>query len=348
MKTISFITISGVIIFSFLSCSKQVPASSQQEEIICVKAETLVETNASVPIHCSGVLTSKRMIKLSFKTGGIISHIAVDEGSQVKKGQVIATLDMTEISAQVNQARLAYEKTERDLNRVKNLYTDTVATLEQLQDATSAYQAAMETKNIAEFNQQYSLITAPANGRIIAKLAEEHELVGTGMPVLVFSEQGTDEWIVRAGISDKDIIRIKKGDKAQVEVDAFPGVVFPASVSLISEAADPQSGTFEVEIAVTPNSEKFLNGLVAKVKIEPMNGHLVTLVPPEAVTEADGHKGYVYVVEKADSTAKKIPVTIAYLQNSEVAVIEPLNKMGLVITKGAAYLEDGSKISLSK
>ncbi len=348
MRTTFFIISSAFLIYTVASCSRKIPKTAKNEEVICVKAETLTETNASIPIYCSGILTSKRMIKLSFKTGGIISTIAVEEGSHVTKGQVIATLEMTEISAQVKQAKLAVEKAERDLERVRNLYADTVATLEQLQDATSAYDKAKEDMSIAEFNMQYSSITAPANGRIIAKLAEEHELIGPGMPVLVFSEQGKDEWIVKAGISDKDIIRIKKGDKAKVEVDALPGKLFPASVSQLSEAADPVSGTFEIEIAVDPGSEKFLNGLVAKATIESLNTQPVTLVPPEAITDADGNKGYVYVVVTADTTAKKIPVTIAYMQHDKIAIIEPVNKSGLVITKGAAYLEDGAKIKLAE
>jgi multidrug efflux system membrane fusion protein len=346
MKTISFPIIAIIIAVIFNSCSGETPVATETDEAICVRAENLTETNASVPVQCSGILSSKKMVKLSFKTGGIIAAINVEEGSKVKKGQLIATLDMTEISSQVNQAKLAFDKAKRDLDRVKNLYNDTVATLEQLQDATSAYEAAKENKNIAEFNLRFSSITAPANGRIIAKLAEEYELIGSGMPVVVFSGEGKDEWIVKAGIADKDAISIKKGDKAEISIDAFPDRIFPAIVTQLAESADPLSGTFDVEITVDPQNERFLNGLVAKVKIESMNTQLVTLVPPEAVTEANGRKGFVYVFEKSDTTARKVPVTIAYLQSKSIAIIEPVNKMGLVITKGSSYLEDGTKVNV--
>lgn len=348
MKTNPFLAIAGLSALVFISCAKDKSAENYAEEVVCVKAETLVETNAAFPIQCTGLLSSKRLIKLSFKTGGIIARINVDEGSPVKKGQVIASLEMTEIAAQVDQTKLALEKAERDLKRIKSLYKDTVATLEQLQDATSAYKAASENCKIAEFNQQYSHITAPANGKIISKLAEEHELVGPGMPVLVFIEQGKDEWVVKAGVSDKDAVKIKAGDKAEVFFDAFPDKAFPAYVSQIAEMVDPQSGTFEVEITVNPQQERLINGLVAKVNIESLNEQLVTLVPPEAVTEADGIKGYVYVVEAADTTAKKVEVTIAYLDNKYIAVIEPINSLGTIITEGASYLEDGSKISIQE
>ena len=348
MKTNPFLVIAGLSALIFIGCAKDKSTETYTEEVVCVKAKTLVETNAAFPVQCTGLLSSKRLIKLSFKTGGIIARINVDEGSPVKKGQVIASLEMTEIAAQVDQAKLALEKAERNLKRIKSLYSDTVATLEQLQDATSAYKVALENRKIAEFNRQYSHITAPANGKIISKLAEEHELVGPGMPVLVFIEQGKDEWVVKAGVSDKDAVKIKAGDKAEAFFDAFPDKAFPAYVSQIAEMVDPQSGTFEVEITVNPLQERLINGLVAKVNIESLNEQLVTLVPPEAVTEADGRKGYVYVVEAADTTAKKVEITIAYLDNNHIAVIEPINSLGTTITEGASYLEDGTKINIQE
>jgi membrane fusion protein, multidrug efflux system len=348
MKNIFFILTAAVAVLISTSCARETPKSANKEELICVKAETLTETNSEVLFRYPGILSSKKLIKLSFKTGGIIAHIHVDEGSQLKKGQVIASLDMTEIISQVEQTRLAFEKAKRDHDRVKSLYNDTVATLEQLQDATSAYEAALENKNIAEFNLKYSKITAPADGRIITRLAEEHELIGPGMPVLVFCEQGKEEWVVKAGVSDKDIVRISKGDKSEVVFDAFPGKTFSAYVSQIAEMADPQSGTFEIEITVIPQGEKLINGLVAKVTVKSYNKQFVTLVPPESLMEADGRKGYVYIVEDGSTTAKRTEVTIAYFGNKYIAVIEPLDKLGSVITEGASYLKDGSKISIMK
>ena len=345
MKTTKFLLIIAAISIASASCSKKPATKENSEQSVCVKTETIAETIASMPIHCSGILSSKRISKLSFKTGGIINQLLVDEGSVVRKGQELAKLNMTEISAQVQQARVAFEKAERDMKRVRNLYTDTVVPLEQLQNATSAYQAALETKNIAEFNFQYSRIVAPANGKIIAKLAEENELTGAGMPVLVFSEEGNDDWIIKTGISDKDVVLLNLGDNATITFDAFGSKQFTAKVTQLAQTADPTSGTFEIELAVKPDGYKFINGLVVDVKINSMHTQLVSLVPPDAVVEANGNKGFVYVVDKQNTKARKIPVTIAYMQNSEIAVIEPINKIGRVITKGAAYLEDGVRIN---
>lgn len=340
--------IPGIIIIClmFAQCASE-PASTYKEDVVCVKAEKLNETEAAFPIHCSGILSSRRLIKMSFKTGGILATIPVEAGSSVKKGQILASLEMTEISSHADQARIAVEKAERDLTRVKNLYRDTVATLEQLQDATSAYELAYRNLNIAEFNKQYSRITAPSDGIVIATLAEEHELVGAGTPVVVFSEQGREEWVIKAGVSDKDIVKVRKGDKASAVFDAYPGKKYEAYVSQLTEIADPYTGTFEIELTVISGKDKMINGLVATVSIESKNNQRLTLVPPEALVEVAGSQGFVYVLETTDTTARKVPVTIAYLDNHFAAVLEPVNSLGLVITEGSAYLNDGTRVSLS-
>jgi membrane fusion protein, multidrug efflux system len=346
MNTINFLIITVSTVFLFASCEKKPVVIENSEQPVCVQAEIIQETTITNSIHCSGILSSKQISKLSFKTGGIINRMLVDEGSVVRKGQVLATLDMTEISAQVNQARVASEKAGRDLERAKNLFADSVVTLEVLQNATSAYDAAFETKNIAEFNQRYSQIVAPSNGRIIGKLTEVNELIAPGMPVLIFSEQATDEWIVKAGVSDKDRVAIKIGDNAVLSFDAFRGKEFTAKVTQLSELADQTSGTFEVELTVKPGDTRFINGLVAAVKISSSFTQTVSLLPPNAITEVNGMKGFVYVVNPENATAKKIPVTISYIENNELAILEPISQMGMVITKGATYLEDGSKIKI--
>lgn len=346
MKTTNLLWISILMLLTIVSCSKTTASKEIKENTICVKAETIIETSAAVTIDCSGLLSSKRISKLSFMTGGIVNHLLVEEGSFVKKGDLLASLDLTEISAQVQQANVAFEKASRDLKRAKNLYADTVVTLEQLQNANSAYEAALETKNIAEFNMRYSKIVAPANGKIIGKLAEENELTAPGMPIFVFSEQGNDDWIIKTGLSDKDIVTVKNGDKAVITFDAFPEKQFEAEITQMSESVDPTSGTFEVGLSIKPSETKFINGLVASIKIISSNMRNVSLLPSEAVTEADGKKGFVYVVNDKNETARKVPITISFIHNSKIAVLEPLNKIGKIITKGAMYLEDGSKITV--
>ena len=87
-----------------------------------VKVIEISPESVSIPVRSSGILLSSEELKLSFKTGGIVSRIPVREGDRVKKGQSIAFLNLSEINAQVSLAVNGYEKALRDFNRVKNLY----------------------------------------------------------------------------------------------------------------------------------------------------------------------------------------------------------------------------------
>jgi multidrug efflux pump subunit AcrA (membrane-fusion protein) len=101
----------------------------------------------------------------------------VKEGDAIKKGQVLAVLDLTEINAQVTQATLAFEKAERDYKRLSNLYRDSVVTLEQFQNAGTGLDIAREQLTAARFNRTFSEIRASENGYILRKFVNEGQVI---------------------------------------------------------------------------------------------------------------------------------------------------------------------------
>src|SRR6187401_1576557 len=119
---------------------------------------------AAPTIHTNGLLANKDEIRLAFKVGGVIRNMSVQEGVRVRKGQKLAEIELTEVNAQVEQARQAQEKALRDLQRGERLYADQVITLEQLQDLRT--QAAVSDAGLksAQFNSNYSAIIAPRDG----------------------------------------------------------------------------------------------------------------------------------------------------------------------------------------
>ena len=157
------------------ACNGGSQAAHVTDDAIVVKLRPVTTTRYAPVLKYSGTMASTAEARLSFKIGGIISKIYVKEGDHVVKGQLLATLDLTEINAQVQQASQGVEKVQRDVNRVKNLYNDTVATLEQVQNATTQLQVAEESLRITRFNQQYAQIRATESGIILKKLMNEGE-----------------------------------------------------------------------------------------------------------------------------------------------------------------------------
>jgi membrane fusion protein, multidrug efflux system len=314
---------------------------------IAVKTAPVLTKEISLSIHSSGKLASKTEMKLSFKIGGIIEDILVEEGQKVKKGQLLAKLDQSEINAKVTQARSGFAKASRDLERVKKLYADSVATLEQLQDVTTAFEIAQSNIKVAEFNLKHSAIYAPQDGKILKRLSEKNELIGAGMPLFFFGSSGKD-WIIRIGVTDRDIIRLQLGDSASVSFDAYPDKNFPARVSEIAEAADPRTGTFEIELVVTSIQQKLISGFVGQVQIFPSDQKCYHIIPIEALVEGDGRNGYVFTQRHNSEKVEKLPVKIVFLINDQVAIETGLENISEVITEGAAYLGEGSVVGVLK
>ena len=185
-----------------------------------VEVATATIRTQALPIRTSGRLASKAEIPLSFKIDGVIDRILVDEGTAVREGQRLAQLNLSEIDARVMEATAALEKAERDLARAERLHRDSVATLEDVEDARTAVDVAAARQQVARFNRQYAVIEAPAAGRILRRHAEAGEVMAPGRPMLTLGASSRG-WIVRAGIAARDVVRLALGDSAQVTFDAL-------------------------------------------------------------------------------------------------------------------------------
>lgn len=305
-------------------------------------AEVRREVRAE-PVRAVGVLAARDEVRLSFKVPGIVSRLLVDEGDRVRQGQALATLDPLEIAAQVNQAAQGAEKAERDLARVEALYRDSVVTLEQLQDARTGFEVAQSALQIARFNERHAAITAPVDGVVLKRQVEEGELVGPGAPVYVVGSTRRG-WVVRAGLADRDALRVAPGDRATLSFDALPGPAIAGRVTDVSVAAAARTGTYEVEVAVDAGDVPLASGLVADVEIVPARAGEVVLVPVAALVEGDGDAATVFTVGRDGATAVRVPVTVAFFAGDHVALRTGLDSVRSVVTSGVAYLRDGTAV----
>jgi membrane fusion protein, multidrug efflux system len=343
MRKLLFIQVTAVLLLS--SCRNEKP-SEKPQPLTSVKITEVSPGEVSIPVHSSGILMSSEEMKLSFKTGGIVQQISADEGEKVKKGDVLATLNLSEINAQVELAKSGYDKALRDHNRAKNLYADSVATLEQLQNSLTALSVAGSNLDIARFNLMHSKIIAPDNGVILKQFVKPNELVAPGYPVFLFGTSGRN-WKVKTGLSDRDIVKINIGDSAVVTMDAWPGVRFPAVVEQVGEMANPLTGTYDAELLVNDMGYRLATGFVTGTDIFPSDKKSFLLVPVGSIVEADGLTGYIFGITDS-ATVKKIRVTIMAITGSMAAVKSDDKDIVKIVTAGAAYLRDGEKVRIVK
>jgi len=332
-----------ILMTGITGCRSKKP-DQPKTDAIPVKTAAVLRQEVAVPVYTSGRLYPKAMVKLSFKVGGLIDKLVVDEGDTVRKGHLLASLDLSEIDARFNQARNGWLKAQRDLKRVENLFKDRAATLEQKQNAKTAFEVAESNLKIAAFNLEHARIKAPAKGKILKRFAEEGEMVGVGSPVFLFGST-ENRWIVKAGVSERDIVRLTLKDNASVQFDAYPGRQFAASVTEISESIDPASGTYEVEVAVDDEGLKMAAGFVASVRMVPSRTDTCFVIPVDAIVEGEGSDGIVFTVK--DNKAVKLKIKVAHIFPQQVAVHTGLEGIKNVVTSGAAYLTDGSPVNVS-
>jgi len=340
-------------IFSTLlifSCAKKEESKTQaitvitDESVVPVQLAKVEQTIRAEPIVASGLVASTDEVRLSFKVGGIIQQIFVTEGQKVRKGQTLATLDLTEINAQVSQAQYGFEKSERDIKRVQNMYKDTAATLEQMQNATTGFEVAKQNLQIAKFNQTYAQIVAPISGTIVKKMGNEGELTGPGSPILFLSSSSASHWVARVGVSDKDWARLKLDDAAIINLDAYPDEPFFGKVSELAPIADPMNKLYEVEIKINPNGKRLAAGMFGKIELKPAQTRNYAIVPIEAILEGSGKNAFVYVLDESRKKVKKIAVRTAYIEGNKILITSGLENIPAVITSGGAFLTEKSSI----
>ena len=350
MKTNQFIFF-GLVLLSLASCKQEYAQNAQPTKTTAkrVAVQELVSDSKPIALIASGVLASESEMNLSFKVGGIVQSVLVREGQSVQRGQLLARLDLAEINAQVSQARNALKKAERDLQRAENLYRDTVATLEQKQNAETAYEVAQANLEIAEFNQRYATVVAPVTGKILKKMVEPSELVSPGQPLFVLGSSGRQgAQVIKIGLADQDIVQVALGDSANIGFDAFPQRTYPGRVTEVAEAANPATGTFEVELTLDEQFYPELkNGFVGKVSLFPSLtlGHI--RIPMAALVEGDKKAATVFVsTDRKTVKRQKLPITSIHSDYFTVneTVVQPTT---WVVLDGNAYLNDLDTITIS-
>jgi len=337
-------SITLLLSLALVACARGRAAAPPAADAVTVRVASVSIDRLAPPVTATGTLGPKEEVTLSFKVGGVVSRILVDEGRAVRAGDTLAELDLSEIDAAVVRARSAAEKAERDLTRAQRLYADSVATLEQAQNAKTGRDVARAELETTLFNRRYAVIVAPASGVILRRSAEPGELVQAGKAILTLGSHARGV-VVRAGLADREVVRIRRGDRAVVRFDALPDRSFDGAVTEIAGAADPLTGTYRVEVTV-PAAAGLASGLIGRVEIRPAGARPLMLVPIESLLEADGATATVYALAPDGRHAERRAVRIAFLAGDRVAIASGLEGVAAVVTDGAAYLDDGSALAV--
>lgn len=257
--------------------------------------------NIQNSITATGTIEPVTSVTVGTQVSGIVSKLYVDYNSEVKKGQVIAELDKTNLTSELNTARanlssaqstLSYEQNNH--NRYKTLYDKGLVSADEYETARLSYlkakdQVTTATQNVqkAQTNLGYATITSPIDGVVLSKSVEEGQTVAASFntPELFTIAQDLTNMRVIADIDEADIGGVKEGQRVSFTVDAFPEDLFEGSVTQVRQQATTESNvvTYEVVISAPNNDLKLKPGLTANVTIYTLEKNDILVVPSKAL-----------------------------------------------------------------
>jgi len=241
---------------------------------------------------------------------------------------------------------LGYEKSVRDFGRVENLYKDSVATLEQYQNAKTGMEVAARQFDAAKFNRSYAEIRAVNNGYVLRKMANEGQVISPGSSVLQTNGASQNSWKLRVGVSDREWAIISVGDLATVTTDALPDVPLAAKVTRKGEGTDG-TGSFSVELTIEKTKAALASGLFGKAIIQVSQAQTRWSIPYEALLDGNAQSGYVFTTNDSE-IARKTPVVVSGINRDQVLISAGLEDAKFLIVSGSAYLRDSSAIAIIK
>ena len=273
----------------------------KKEEQVSFDTAKVENTNIQTSITATGTIEPVTSVTVGTQVSGIVSHLYVDYNSVVKKGQVIAELDRTNLISELNTAKAnlssaqssaAYELS--NFNRYKTLYDKGLVSADEFESAQLSYLKAKEQVNTsresvqkAQTNLGYATITSPIDGVILSKAVEEGQTVAASFntPELFVIAQDLTNMRVIADIDEADIGGVKEGQRVSFTVDAFPDDHFEGQVTQVRQQATTESNvvTYEVVISAPNKDLKLKPGLTANVTIFTMEKNNVLAVPAKAL-----------------------------------------------------------------
>jgi RND family efflux transporter MFP subunit len=294
-------------------------------------------------IRATGTLLFKREMTLGFKVAGILKSFAADSGDAVKKDDVLARLDPTEVGARNRDAQAMVDNAEANLKRAEDLAAKGFAAQAKVDDAKMAVERARASRDAMAFDAAKAELRAPADGVVLSRLAEPNEVVTPGKPILLFGD-ASGGLVLVTPVSDTQITRIRGGDAAVVR---FAGLTpIKASVARLAAKADERTGSFDVELKLDQISAGLRSGLVGEARITPsLNDRLSTYlaIPAIALLEGRGDRAAVFIVDKAGK-AQRRSVRVGGFLDELVLIAEGLQPGDRVVTSGAPYLRNGQAV----
>ncbi|CAI8844302.1 efflux RND transporter periplasmic adaptor subunit [Methylocaldum szegediense] len=302
-----------------------------REGPIVVTVVTPTRGPAVEAIYATGTVEPTVMLPIAPRQAGHLVELKVDEGSEVRKGQVLARLDDEDLKNTVEEltARMWFARTQYE--RLQELVRRKVIAKVELDRARSDLEAAEAALERARAQRGFMTLTSPADGLIIRRDGEIGQFIPVGQAVFYLSCCAPLR--VTAEVDEEDILRVHVGQKALLRAEALPNQVLDGEVSEITPKGDPIARSYRVRIRLA-EPEKLRVGMTVDANLIVSEKENTLLVPSTAV-----QNGVVWVVEDGKLHRRKVKTGVIGAVRTEI--VEGLSPEAQVVETPSEKLRDG-------
>ena len=327
-----------------------------------VKYATVLKKGGEVKKSFNGISQSGSETRLSFRANGLITKLNAKVGDRVKKGQLLAQLDLNDLKLNYQKAKSSEQSSKSQLEtaksafeRVKKLYQANSASLSDYEQAKNGYLSAQSfyktAKKSVELQKrqiEYAKIIAPTNGTISAVNGELNEFAPAGNPIIILNSRNDDIEVV-IGVTENYISKISNGDETTVIFSGIDGEKFKGIVTEVGFSS-MQNATAPVVLKLKNVTKQVRPGMAVEVLFSfgDKNEKSVLSVPISSVGQ--DHEGmFVYILEKKDKMlykAKKSLINTGRLNNDGYEILSGVSEGQIIAIAGLRSLFDGMEVKL--
>jgi membrane fusion protein, multidrug efflux system len=345
---------SGLVLFAlviiFYSCNKAKSDGQNSESgIIATSYSVSVVTVAKKDVTDSfsqvGTITAYNDVAVLSETSGRVVKVRAEVGDYKKAGSVLVEVDSELREAAYKAAKVSYEKAKKDLERYEALNKEGSISDSQIEQARWSFQAAEAQYIVARRSLSDTKITTPISGIVTARYVNVGSMVMSAPAATTIANVvDISRLKVKMSVAEKDVFRLKVGEKVDVTTDVFPNAVFSGYIFSISSKGD-EGHTYPVEVVLNNSKQQLKAGMFGQVKFTPKSSGNLIVIPRECIV-GSVKDAMLYVIN--NNVAKLRSVVTGKETGTNIEILSGLQEGEQVVVNGQNNLSDNAQVIIRK
>jgi len=330
--------VAAVVIYRITTDAKT--AESRRMAVPLVKVEKPSRELVKTQLQFNGDVMAIRQAGIFSKVSGNLERIYTDMGSTVRAGQLLATIDSTELYQQYQQTNATYQNARLMYDRIRQLIEKNLSSKQDLDNADAAMKVARANFEAAATRLSYARIVAPFSGIITKRFLDPGALVNANNATL-FILMNLDRVKIIVSVPENDIQSVYQVRRAQVTFDAMPGKIFVGKVARFSDALNLSTRTMDIQIEIENSSHTIKPGMFAAVQMTVAEHNNAITIPTNALLKDDSGQ-YVFVLNENKAKSLRVRTGTELVERTEI--LSGLTGEEHVIVVGQQFVKEGGPV----